>query len=156
MRQCWWMDLLKDFDCDIQYHLGSVNITADALSRKVQESVLASVNVAKVHEDLCTFGCPFHLNWNFVTVSAVQIEPNLISKIRKTQRSDVQIQKSKELVSAEHPSGFHISSDGFLRLNGRLVVPDNSDLKSTLIRDAHCSKYNIHPGGQKMYLSLRP
>ena len=28
------MELLKDYDCSILYHLGKVNIIADALSRK--------------------------------------------------------------------------------------------------------------------------
>jgi hypothetical protein len=34
MRQRRWLDLLKDYDCTIQYHLGKANVVADALSRK--------------------------------------------------------------------------------------------------------------------------
>ncbi|EOY16887.1 Retrotransposon protein, Ty3-gypsy subclass, putative [Theobroma cacao] len=34
LRQCRWMELLKDYDCIIQYHPGKVNIVADTLSRK--------------------------------------------------------------------------------------------------------------------------
>ncbi|KAI3493570.1 hypothetical protein L1887_40770 [Cichorium endivia] len=34
MRQQRWMDLLKDFDCEILYHPGKANVVADALSRK--------------------------------------------------------------------------------------------------------------------------
>ncbi|GJU05422.1 putative reverse transcriptase domain-containing protein [Tanacetum coccineum] len=34
MRQCRWLKLLSDYDCDIRYHLGKANIVADALSRK--------------------------------------------------------------------------------------------------------------------------
>ena len=29
------MELIKDYDCEILYHLGKVNVVADALSRKV-------------------------------------------------------------------------------------------------------------------------
>ena len=34
MRQRRWLDLLKDYDCTIQYHFGKANVVVDALSRK--------------------------------------------------------------------------------------------------------------------------
>ncbi|KAJ9547300.1 LOW QUALITY PROTEIN: hypothetical protein OSB04_019843 [Centaurea solstitialis] len=34
MWQRRWMELLKDYDCEIHYHLGKANVVADALSRK--------------------------------------------------------------------------------------------------------------------------
>ena len=34
MRQRRWIELLKDYDCIIQYHLGKANVVADTLSRK--------------------------------------------------------------------------------------------------------------------------
>ncbi|KAL5819848.1 hypothetical protein ACOSQ3_023806 [Xanthoceras sorbifolium] len=34
LRQRRWMELTKDYDCVIDYHLGKANIVADALSRK--------------------------------------------------------------------------------------------------------------------------
>nr|GFC67370.1 reverse transcriptase domain-containing protein [Tanacetum cinerariifolium] len=34
MRQRSWLELLSDYDCEIRYHPGKVNVVADALSRK--------------------------------------------------------------------------------------------------------------------------
>ncbi|GKB66308.1 putative reverse transcriptase domain-containing protein [Tanacetum coccineum] len=34
MRQCRWLELLADYDCEIRYHPGKVNVIADALSQK--------------------------------------------------------------------------------------------------------------------------
>jgi len=34
MRQRRWLELLKDYDCEILYHPGKANVVADALSRK--------------------------------------------------------------------------------------------------------------------------
>ncbi|CAA0824111.1 Unknown protein, partial [Striga hermonthica] len=36
MRQRHWLELVKDYDCTIQYHMGKTNVVADALSRKVK------------------------------------------------------------------------------------------------------------------------
>ncbi|GKF72492.1 putative reverse transcriptase domain-containing protein, partial [Tanacetum coccineum] len=37
MRQCHWLELLSDYDCEICYHPGKANVVADALSKKEQE-----------------------------------------------------------------------------------------------------------------------
>ncbi|RVW85078.1 Retrovirus-related Pol polyprotein from transposon 17.6 [Vitis vinifera] len=41
MRQRRWIELLKDYDCIIQYHPGKTNVVADALSRKSVGSLAA-------------------------------------------------------------------------------------------------------------------
>ena len=39
MRQRRWIELLKDYDCQILYHPGKANVVADALSRKSMGSL---------------------------------------------------------------------------------------------------------------------
>ena len=39
LRQSRWMELLKDYDCPILYHLGKANVIADALNRKLAGSL---------------------------------------------------------------------------------------------------------------------
>ena len=34
MRQCRWLELIKDYNLEVHYHLGKDNVVADALSQK--------------------------------------------------------------------------------------------------------------------------
>nr|GFA02350.1 putative reverse transcriptase domain-containing protein [Tanacetum cinerariifolium] len=40
MKQCRWLELLSNYDCDIHYHPRKANVVADTLSRKKQEPPL--------------------------------------------------------------------------------------------------------------------
>ena len=41
LRQQRWMELIKDYDCVIDYHLGKANVVADTLSRKTMQTLRA-------------------------------------------------------------------------------------------------------------------
>ena len=79
MRQHRWLELIKDYDVEVHYHPGKVNVVADALSRK---SYANEVQVAAMSSGLCA---EFErLNLGFVT-NAVElvIEPMMEQEIHK-------------------------------------------------------------------------
>ena len=41
LRQCRWMELIKDYDCMINYHPGKANVVADALSKRSMQTLRA-------------------------------------------------------------------------------------------------------------------
>ena len=41
LRQRRWMELIKDYDCVIDYHPGKANVVADALTRKSAQTLRA-------------------------------------------------------------------------------------------------------------------
>ncbi|GJV13207.1 retrotransposon protein, putative, ty3-gypsy subclass [Tanacetum coccineum] len=53
MRQCQWLGLLSDYDCEIRYHPGKVNVVANALSRK---EIVKEITVVILVRDRCPRG----------------------------------------------------------------------------------------------------
>ena len=51
MRQRRWLELVKDYDVDIQYHLGKANVVADALSRKTVHSLALITREVRVQRE---------------------------------------------------------------------------------------------------------
>ena len=44
--------------------------------------------------------------------------------------------------------------DGSLRYRGRIVVPRLIDLREEILREFHCSRFDVHPSGTKVYHDL--
>jgi hypothetical protein len=45
MRQIRWLELIKDYDCEIYYNQGKANVVADALSKK-SSIELATISIS--------------------------------------------------------------------------------------------------------------
>ncbi|XP_073064044.1 uncharacterized protein [Primulina eburnea] len=144
------MELLKDFDCEIPYQPGRMNLVADALSRKVQNAMLTSLTISRVHEHLGTSGWTYQISGDYFIVSSIQVEPHILSRIKATQKTNPHIHRFKELSRTGRTEKFSVASDGILRFNGRLVVPNLIDLQEAILWEAHCSRHSIHPGIRKM------
>ena len=43
MRQRRWLDVVKDYDCEILYHPGKANVVADALSRRSESAPIRDI-----------------------------------------------------------------------------------------------------------------
>ena len=50
--------------------------------------------------------------------------------------------------------GCAIHTDGSLWYRRRVVVPQLTDLREEILREFHCSRFAMHPGGTKMYYDL--
>ena len=50
--------------------------------------------------------------------------------------------------------GWTIHADGSLWYRGRVVVPQLMNLRKEVLREFHCSRFAVHPGGTKMYRDL--
>jgi hypothetical protein len=86
MRQRRWLELIKDYDLEIHYHLGKANVVTDALSRKAYCHFLtvrtSNTTLCQEMEKL-NLGMIQHGN-----LTQLKLESVLLQKIVDAQRSD--------------------------------------------------------------------
>ncbi|GKE25716.1 putative reverse transcriptase domain-containing protein [Tanacetum coccineum] len=127
MRQRRWLELLSDYDCEIRYHPGKVNVLADALSRKEQ------LKPQRVRALVLTISLNLPVQILEARVEARKEEnygtEDLCGMIKKLEQR----------------------ADGMLCLNRRSWIPCQGNLRELIMYESHKSKYSVHPGSDKMY-----
>ena len=72
------------------------------------------------------------------------------------QGQDVEISSIRDRVlSGTGDEGWAIHIDGSLWYKRRVVVPQLTYLREEILKEFHCSRFPMHPGGTKMYCDLR-
>jgi hypothetical protein len=93
LRHRIWLELIKDYDLDIQYHPGKANVVADALSLKGQVN---NVTTYLMPQELCWEIEQLNLGIvNNTEAAVMEVESTLEQEIRKGQESDEKIKKIK-------------------------------------------------------------
>jgi hypothetical protein len=122
MHQRRWLELIKDYDLEVHYHSGKVNVIADALSCKAHCNYLPAMPLTgeessiRVPPDTSLFN--------------VTLTPYLIGEIIATQHQDVGVSHIRRRLTEGHPkvSCFHVDDEGTPWFNDQIVIPHNQGL----------------------------
>ena len=142
LRQRRWIKLIKDYDCVINYHPRKANVVVDALSRKSVQTLRA----LNVH---------FSLSGDGTIVAKLVAKSNLLNRMLEAQKSD---EKNFAIVSQNREgkeTEFSVNEDGFFYYRDRVCVPNDDELKKSIVDEAHSGSFSMYLGSMKMYQDLK-
>ena len=101
------MELFKDYDCIIDYHLGKANVVADALSWK-DKAFIGGLLVRGDRELLELGGLNVHLDVTSggMLLATLVLQYDMREKIRKAQSEDPEVMKEMNNVKVDQDSLF--------------------------------------------------
>jgi hypothetical protein len=153
LRERRWLELIKDYDLEINYHPEKANVVADALS---QRSHVSQLVVDSMPFELCEEFDKLNLRI-IANTDAMEMEvgSSLLQEIWRGQLEEEKVQEIKRNIKEEKSSGFSEDDEGVLWYKGRICLPNIKELKDKILRGAIESAYSIHPGENKMYHDLK-
>jgi hypothetical protein len=150
LRQRRWLELIKDYDLNIQYTPGNGNTVADAISRMPVPPTMNSfiANFERMDISYCYAGV-VDLESQLIVESAIP------KRVLQAQQQDRLLQQVKKRIREGKARDFTLDAMGAVRFRGHLCVPQKSHVKEDILREAHRTPYTVHPGENKMYQDLK-
>jgi len=68
---------------------------------------------------------------------------------------EANLNRVREQLGSEEAKDFTLGSDGILRFQGRVCVPDDVEVKKLILEERHKSHLSLHPGMTKMYQDFK-
>jgi hypothetical protein len=85
----------------------------------------------------------------------IALIPTIKEDVITVQRTDVGMGHIRQRLELGEIQCFRQDADGVLWFKDRHVVPKDFELHRNIMDEAHCSRYSIHPGVNKMYQDLK-
>jgi hypothetical protein len=83
------------------------------------------------------------------------VKYTLEDQIRQAQKGCPEIEEVKSMMARGKAADYHLDEQGTLWLKDRICVPRSKEIRDSILKEAHNSRYSIHPGCTKMYKDLK-
>ena len=136
------MELIKDYDYVIDYHLGKANVVTDALSRKTMQTLRA----LNPHLSLSDDGA---------TLAELIARPDLLNRVLGAQKNEEKNFSIVSQIGEGKGTEFSVKEDGSLYYKDRVCVTNDSELKKSILEEAHSGSFAMHSDSTMMYQDLK-
>ena len=148
------MEYMENYDFDLYYHPGKVNVVADAISKK-SLSTLTSIYIHEwqMLQDIGEYDLFLNETDEFATLFTLFAESSIINRVIEAQQQDVEAKTiCIRITRGVGPTDWVLHSDQGLRYKSRLFLLLSS--KDDVLHEFHHSRLVVHPGETKMYHDL--
>ncbi|KAA3470449.1 reverse transcriptase [Gossypium australe] len=121
-----WLELIKDYELVIDYHLGKASVVSDALGRKLLFALRAMNTQMALLDDGSI-------------LAELRAKRLFLEEICEAQKEDNNLQAKKVLWES----------------NVEVCAPRNGELIRKILHKAHSGCLTVHPGSTKMYNDLK-
>lgn len=153
-RQVRWSEILGDYNFNIVYRPGKQNAAADALSRK-DRPLEGGGDYRKGTTPMVLLPPKLFINSIHTTVNLDQASNKLVQEIIKHLPKDItygpilkDIQNNEKKLNT---SDYHYKDNLLFYKNQAICIPDNQELKKTILEQCHDSPAAGHFGITKTY-----
>jgi hypothetical protein len=143
--------MLKDYELEVHYHPSKANVEADALSRKHRYNHLT----VQPHSSYGDSEEPSLQVVPHGRLNNIALIPIIKEGVIATQRTNIGMAHLCRRLEFEEAQCFRQDADGVLWFEEYFMVPKDIELHHKIMDEAHCSRYSIHPGTNKMCQDLK-
>ncbi|XP_052878383.1 uncharacterized protein LOC128284944 [Gossypium arboreum] len=125
------VELIKDYELVIDYHLGKANVVADALSRKSFFALKAMNSQLALLDDGSI-------------LAGLRARPMFLQEIYEAHQSDGGLQAKRVQYESSKELDFRFSLDGCLIFQNRICIPKDTELIQKILLEAHSGRLSMH------------
>jgi RNase H-like domain found in reverse transcriptase len=152
-RQARWAEFLSRFYFMIRYRPGKQNTIADILPRTNEMPEDKNGHRVQVLLKPECLDKEIQRSQGSITLAPIGTEETVIERVKRGNRSSPSLEEYREL-ARKNASDWKLEGEQLI-FNGRLVVPNEGDLKTRLLDEIHRQPSTAHPGREKTQRLLK-
>ena len=82
-------------------------------------------------------------------------KPDLLNRVLKAQKNDEKIVAIVSQNRVGKETKFTVKEDGFLYYRDQVCVPNDDELKKSILKETHNGSFAMHPSSTKMHQGLK-
>ena len=110
---------------------------------------------AQLFFDLNALQAQFQVSRPRVLLTNFNVQPDLIGKIKSSQKDDPELTTIMDKVRKGDKSDFVLMDDDTLKFKNKLCIPHVGGLRRELLEDFHNSRFTVHHREMKMYRDMK-